>query len=288
MVSKFILGTANFSGDYGIAQKKNLELEHVKEILSFAHVNNLNHFDTANSYGDAHKILGNFLNYANNAKVDSKIGNKECETVESILGSVQKSLAELKIEKLSTLYLHDANSLLGSNKSSTKNGIIKVLEMGLADHIGVSVYTLEDLLECKKALPDLSRFQVPENICDRRLSYSEEMLDLSMGNNVINVRSIFLQGLLLLPIEAIPKGLNESSKSINDLDLYSKKEAVTRIDLCIAYAKSISWASKIIVGVESITQLKTIFDSSYKLNNEWEESISVVGELIADPRKWQL
>jgi hypothetical protein len=70
--------------------------------------------------------------------------------------------------------------------------------------------------------------------------------------------------------------------------LYSKKEAVTRIDLCIAYAKSISWASKIIVGVESITQLKTIFDSSYKLNNEWEESISVVGELIADPRKWQL
>ena len=287
-MSKFILGTANFNGDYGIAQKKNLELAQIEEILSFAQINNLNHFDTANSYGDAQKILGSLLDYSNPVQIDSKIGNQECGTVESILESVQKSLAELKINKLSTLYLHDANSLLGNNKSSTKNGIRKILEMGLADHIGVSVYTLNDLLECKKELPDLSRFQVPENICDRRLSHSEEMLELSRDNNEINVRSIFLQGLLLMPKEAIPKSLSESSKSINDLDLYSKKEAVTRIDLCIAYAKSISWASKIIVGVESITQLKTIFDSSYKLNNEWEESISVVGELIADPRKWQL
>ena len=287
-MSKFILGTANFSGDYGIAQKKNLELEQAEEILSFAQVNNLNHFDTANLYGDAQKFLGNFLNHSNHLKIDSKVGKKECETVESILESVQKSLAELKIEKLSTLYLHDANSLLGSNKLVTKYGLTKILDMGLAEHIGVSVYTLNDLLECKQVLPDLSRFQVPENICDRRLFYSTEMLELSRDNNEINVRSIFLQGLLLMPIEAIPKSLSESSKSINDLDLYSKKEAVTRIDLCIAYAKSISWASKIVVGVESISQLKAILDSRYTLNNEWEKNISVVSEAIADPRKWQI
>ena len=287
-MSKFILGTANFNGDYGIAQKKNLELAQIEEILSFAQINNLNHFDTANSYGDAQKILGSLLDYSNRVQIDSKIGNQECGTVESILESVQKSLAELKINKLSTLYLHDANSLLGNNKSSTKNGIRKILDMGLADHIGVSVYTLNDLLECKKELPDLSRFQVPENICDRRLSHSEEMLELSRDNNEINVRSIFLQGLLLMPKEAIPKSLSESSKSINDLDLYSKKESVNRIDLCIAYAKSISWASKIVVGVESITQLKAILDSNYKLSSEWERNVSRVSEAIADPRKWQL
>ena len=287
-MSKFILGTANFNGDYGIAQKRKRELEKVQEILSFAQINDLNHFDTANSYGDAQKILGSFLDYSHRVQVDSKISNQECRTTESILESVQKSIAELKTNKLSTLYLHDANSLLGNNKSSTKSGITKILEMGLADHIGVSVYTLDDLLECKKELPVLSRFQVPENICDRRLAHSEELLELSRDNNVINVRSIFLQGLLLMPIEAIPKGLGESIKIISDLDLYSKKEAVTRIDLCIAYAKSISWASKIVVGVESITQLKAILDSDYKLNSEWEKNISVVSEVHADPRNWQL
>lgn len=287
-MSKFILGTANFNGDYGIAKKKNLELAQIEEILSFAQINNLNHFDTANSYGDAQKILGSLLDYSNRVQIDSKIGNQECGTVDSILESVQKSLAELKINKLSTLYLHDANSLLGDNKSSTKNGLTKILEMGLADHIGVSVYTLNDLLECKKELPDLSRFQVPENICDRRLSQSEEMLELASDNNVINIRSIFLQGLLLMPVEAIPKSLSESRKSINDLELYAKKEAVDRIDLCIAYAKSISWASKIVVGVESITQLKAILDSNYKLSSEWERNISRASEAIADPRKWQL
>jgi hypothetical protein len=70
--------------------------------------------------------------------------------------------------------------------------------------------------------------------------------------------------------------------------LYSKKEGVSRIDLCVAYAKSISWASKIVIGVESVTQLKAILDSNYKLNSEWEKNISIVSEEIADPRKWQL
>jgi aryl-alcohol dehydrogenase-like predicted oxidoreductase len=285
-VSKFILGTANFNGNYGIAQKKNLELAQIEEILSFAQANNLNHFDSASSYGNSQKILGRLLENSNLVQIDSKIGNQECGTVESILKFVQKTLTELKISKLSTLYLHDANSLLGDNKSSTKNGLIKILEMGLADHIGVSVYTLNDLLDCKKELTALSRFQVPENICDRRLSHSEEMLELARDNNVINIRSIFLQGLLLMPIEDIPKSLSESRKSINDLELYAKKEHVKRIDLCIAYAKSISWASKIIVGVESKNQLKEILDSSYELNNEWEQSVSVVNEVIMDPRKW--
>lgn len=285
-MSKFILGTANFNGNYGIAQKKNLELAQIEEILSFAQANNLNHFDSASSYGNSQKILGRLLENSNLVQIDSKIGNQECGTVESILKFVQKTLTELKISKLSTLYLHDANSLLGDNKSSTKNGLIKILEMGLADHIGVSVYTLNDLLDCKKELTALSRFQVPENICDRRLSHSEEMLELARDNNVFNIRSIFLQGLLLMPIEDIPKSLSESRKSINDLELYAKKEHVKRIDLCIAYAKSISWASKIIVGVESKNQLKEILDSSYELNNEWEQSVSVVNEVIMDPRKW--
>ena len=288
MVSNFILGTANFSGNYGIAQKENLELEQVQEILSFAQVNKLNHFDTAKTYGNTQKILGDCLNHSNYVKIDSKISKQECETVESILEFARESLAELKVEKFSTLFLHDPNSILGENKSATKSGLMKILETGLADYIGVSVYTLNELLECKKAFPYLSRFQVPENICDRRLSNSEEMMNLARGNNEINVRSIFLQGLLLMPVESIPRDLSESRKSINDLDLYSKKEAVTRIDLCVAYAKSISWASKIVVGVESISQLKAILDSRYTLNNEWEKNISVVSEAIADPRKWQL
>ena len=92
-MSKFILGTANFNGDYGIAQKKNLELAQIEEILSFAQINNLNHFDTANSYGEAQKILGSLLDYSHRVQIDSKIGNHECGTVESILESVQKSLA---------------------------------------------------------------------------------------------------------------------------------------------------------------------------------------------------
>jgi len=113
----FILGTANFSGGYGIASHRNIEDSELRDIITYAQENDINCFDTAIAYGEAQAKLGNLLDKSKNIKIDSKIGNKECQTSTLILKSVEESLRNLGVNKLSTLYLHNPESLLGENQS---------------------------------------------------------------------------------------------------------------------------------------------------------------------------
>jgi aryl-alcohol dehydrogenase-like predicted oxidoreductase len=285
-MATFILGTANFSGEYGIASHRNIEENQLQEIVTYAQENGINRFDTAIAYGESQTKLGKLVNKSKNFKFDSKISNKECQTSSLILKSVERSLQDLDVNKLSTLYLHDPKSLLGENKSAVIKGLTKLLDLNLVDYIGVSTYTLKEVIECKRIFPELTRFQLPENICDRRLINSKEIAELVSLKNEINIRSIFLQGLLLMNSQLIPKELKEAKDVISEFELYSKSCKVSRLDFCLAYAKSIPWASNLIIGVESKLHLQEIIKSDYKLNEDWENRISKLPEMIIDPRNW--
>lgn len=286
-MSKFILGTANFGGVYGISQEEKINKQQLAYIVSCAQKNGINHFDTASAYDDAQKTLGELLDHSRDIKIDSKISDKECQTVNSIVESVKKSINDLKVNKLSTLYLHNSDTLLGANKNVTKAGLLKVIQSGLAERIGVSAYTLNEVVACKFFFPELTRFQVPENICDRRLFNSLDLEEISRNGTEIYIRSIFLQGLLLMPGSAIPLALHKAKKCIDDLDLYSELNRVSKVDLCIAYAKTVSWASKAVIGVDSESQLQEIIKSDIKLVDGWERTISTLSESVVDPRNWE-
>ncbi len=286
-MSRFILGTANFEGKYGIRSNEVLSGVKLQEIIAFAQNEGINHFDTAANYGEAELKLGELLQVSDQLKVDSKISDKDCQTVDSMINAVSSSINRLKVNKLSTLYLHNASSLLGKNRTVVKSGLNQVLNQGLAEFVGVSAYTLRDLIDCKDAHFELTRFQVPENICDRRLFKAKEMMELVMNDNIINVRSIFLQGLLLMDPRGVPGALEKSRPSLLDLELFSKSSRISQVDLCIAYSKAIPWASKIVIGVDSVAQLKEILKSNYKLIGEWEKNISVLAPEIVDPRNWK-
>jgi aryl-alcohol dehydrogenase-like predicted oxidoreductase len=285
-MSKFILGTANFSGTYGLAQNKNIVEKQLQEIILFAQENGINHFDTATGYGNAQSILGRFIDKSKKPKIDSKIGQKDCESVSSILATVKKTIDCLGVEKLSTLYLHDSKSLLKENQNIVKTGLNKLIDLGLVDHIGVSAYTLSEVILCKNTFSSLTRFQVPENICDRRLVNSKKLMDLSISGDQINVRSIFLQGLLVMDIHSIPIKLKKASKIIQEFEYYSKSIQSTRAELCTAYALNIPWASKILIGVESQLQLQEILKFDTLLIKDWSKNIQKLDESIVDPRNW--
>jgi aryl-alcohol dehydrogenase-like predicted oxidoreductase len=285
-MSKFILGTANFSGSYGLVHNKNVDEKQLQEIIFFAQENGINHFDTATAYGKAQSILGRFLDKSKKPKIDSKISEKECESVSSILAAVKKTIDCLGVDKLSTLYLHNSKLLLEKNQNIVKAGLNKLIDLGLVDYIGVSAYTLNEVILCKNILSSLTRFQVPENICDRRLVNSKELLELSLLGDQINVRSIFLQGLLIMDIQSIPTKLKKAYEIIQEFEYYSKSIQSTRAELCTAYALGIPWASKIVVGVESQLQLQEIVNFDTLLINDWSKSIQTLDESIIDPRNW--
>ena len=285
-MNSLILGTANFGSSYGISSQKKIATESIEQILNVAQENGIYHFDTAKSYGDAEIILGKFLNKSQPLYIDSKISLLECKSVDSIVNAVNESLSNLGIPKLNTLYLHNAELLSGNNSLIIKQGMEKVFDLGLANNLGVSVYTLKQLKEAKAVFPLLSTFQILENICDRRLIHLKELIDFTNRGNVVNIRSVFLQGLLLMNLKNLPAKFQEATKSIDDLNKYASENSVSVLDLCIAYVRKIPWVGNYLVGVESTSQLKGILESSFELKENWETQISSLPDELKDPRFW--
>ncbi len=286
-MSHLILGTANFGSKYGIANKGRLLSKRESQlILNWAQKNGVNHFDTAPSYGDSSEILRSYLDHSYEPEIDTKLDEKSCQSSKLIVEAAKSIVHNLGVDQLSVLYLHREELLQGPLASEISIGLKEVLNLGIAKKIGVSVYSESAVLACKEVLPELSVFQVPENICDRRLVYSTAIKNMALDGNSFMVRSIFLQGLLLMQPNSIPQDLKLSREGLQQLIDFARDNSLTVMELCLAYANSISWANGFVVGVASLSQLMEIQKSSSLLPIGWEKSISTLPVEILDPRKW--
>lgn len=286
-MTSLILGTANFGNKYGIAnQNASISIEELSRIIKWAQSRGINHFDSALAYRDSDSILGAYLDQALDPMIDSKLDEKSCQSRDTILQTAIEIKERLAVGQLSVLYLHDESLLNSSLASEISIGLREVLAQGIARRIGVSIYSEEAVYYNKRILPELSVFQVPENICDRRLIYSNELLNLSEKDNVFNVRSIFLQGLLLMQPAELPNKLKSVAPQLQELISFAEKNSLTVLELCMAYANSISWANGIVVGVNSVYQLKQIQSASPTLPIGWDGDIPTLPIEIVDPRRW--
>jgi len=285
--NKLVLGTANFGNAYGVANKGEIfSPQDSKLVINWAQKNGVNHFDTALAYGDAQEILGVYLDQSLDPVVDTKLDSESCKSSFSIVESARKAMEQLGINQISTLYLHDEGLLQSPNVQEIVIGLNQVLDLGLAKQIGVSVYSEAAVIACKNALPELTVFQVPENICDRRLISSNTIKSLFNDGNTFIVRSVFLQGLLLMDAISIPRNLESAKTHIQTLSDFARANSLTPTELCLAYANSITWASGIVVGVASLSQLREILVNSSPLPAGWDIAIGKLPDDVMDPRKW--
>jgi hypothetical protein len=162
----------------------------------------------------------------------------------------------------------------------------KIFSDGLIKGIGVSIYTYDKLEANYGSFPELSAYQVPENICDRRLLRSELIQNIADQNKSVTIRSVFLQGLLLMDSNELPDNLIECKPSVESLKQLAGRCGVSEIDLCLSYVKNIEWCSGILVGVDNLEQLEKIANSDAVLPENWQEFIKPVREDLADPRNW--
>ena len=171
---------------------------------------------------------------------------------------------------------------------NSMNQLSKLRDEGYFQYLGASIYTLESLKRVYSQYPFVDVFQVPENICDRRLRYEPIMNELKNRGKVIYVRSIFLQGLLIMGSQNIPKQLEEACLAVKRLEYYSRKIGRSVAEICFQYAKQLSWASGIIIGATNIRHLDYLDSGDVSLPLGWENEIDLLPLTILDPRLWQL
>ena len=286
LADKLILGTANLTTGYGIANPRFMSREKAKELLITAQKLGVKSFDTASAYGASEEFLGDCLPKNSAIKIDSKISVSTGITAEYVLTLIESSISKVKQENLNRVYVHNSEMLLEKEGPEILSGLREAKARGLINSFGASVYDENLLLRIYAKFNDISTFQVPENICDRRLYMSKEILNLNMHGIDFVVRSIFLQGLLLMKSENIPIRMAKFRPSIEQFIKEVNQVGLSRLDCCVAYADSIPWADSILVGAYSSEQLTEICKSNSELEENWQDKIGTFSGEIIDPRLW--
>jgi aryl-alcohol dehydrogenase-like predicted oxidoreductase len=284
---KLFIGTANFGSNYGVANELDgLGSEDLKGIFQILNNNSYIGIDTASSYEKAEEIIGKFM-HAKTNKLNSKINSQNYSNPDLMVRSVKKSLLKVQRDKFETIYLHggEVNNL--RYKNSISEGLARISEEKLCDTLGVSCYNKNEVLETVENFKDVRAFQVPENILDQRLVHSNEIMQLSKSGFKFEIRSIFLQGSMLMEANNLPKFLNQYKRYFEKLNFLANKLNVTVFNLALNYAISIPWKTSIVVGVNNLKQFEELIDYNYSDRNFEDLSELKAPEELVDPRKWE-
>jgi len=259
--NRLVLGTAQLGLDYGVANRAGQpDARRAAAIVKEAWARGIREFDTAQAYGQSETVLGKALSEAgllHQAQVISKFDPGLDHVHRGALkAAVQRSLTSLNVRRIRVMMLHDER-LLALWKQGLADTLQELVESGAVEKIGVSVYTPAAARQALKT-DGIEAVQLPMSILDRRFEQNGA-LDLARAQHKeIFIRSVFLQGLLLMPVDHIPAALASARPLIGELARCARKFQISRLTLALAGVKKLAPQCKIVVGAETPAQVTEI------------------------------
>lgn len=297
-LSRMMLGTVQFGMPYGIANTAGQpDYRQVREIIAAAIEGGVNCFDTAAAYGSSEEVLGRALrelDVLDEVVVVTKVQHlgssdrADAATAERLIEqSVEASRRRLGLDCLPVVLFHreaDAEYM---------DVLLSLRERGRLRHAGVSCGNEPGGAVRLAAQPGVEALQIPANVLDRRHQRSSAFEAASSHGTAAFVRSVFLQGLLLMPEDRIPEGLREVIPARRQLDRIRRRAGLSAPELAIRYMLSQGGVTCVLTGVESVGQVRdniAIFERG-PLGPETLRAVEAVEpdlpEEVLTPSMWQ-
>lgn len=267
MNNKLILGTVQFGLKYGINNTTGKpNKKEISSLLKFAYSSGIRVLDTAEAYGNAHNLIGDYHRIQGNLKF--KIITKFPHHIKNnlIKNKILEYLDLIHVKSLEVIMFHSFDSF--QNNYNSLNTLKELKSNGLIKKIGVSVYTnaeLESLLNEDA----VNVVQLPFNLLDNFNIKGDLINKLKKKGKIIHTRSAFLQGLFFKKTTdklSIVQNLKQHLEILNQI---TKNQGCSIEELALGYCIKQQNIDKVILGVDSISQLNAnIKAASYEVNKE--------------------
>tara|TARA_B100001540_G_C15699674_1_gene593245 strand:+ start:209 stop:1096 length:888 start_codon:yes stop_codon:yes gene_type:complete len=286
LISRIIIGTAQLGEPYGISnKKKHINIKEQLNFLNFLYKNGFDSYDSAFAYKNSHNILGAWIKNNNILpNIYTKLPKLNNANKSEINDIFCQSLKQLNLNNIRGLFLHNSQDILNLNINSfiediKKNNKIK--------SFGISIYEEKDIY-CSN---NISIIQAPGNIFNQEIFSSDKINKLISNNIEIHIRSIFVQGLLFMNPNRIPRNLSVLTKPINYIQNIAKEIDVDISIICILCIKKLMPEAKLVIGFENISQVSDFLKNQTKsVSNADLEEIIKFGKKnshkLWDPRNW--
>lgn len=291
LLSHLGLGTAQFGTVYGINNQGGMVSDaDMYRILCLARDQGIKTIDTAAAYGHAEERLGQ--HDLSSFDVVTKI--MAPETHEGIArfspeDIVHASLDRLGLSQLDAVLVHNAEQIPLDVLPGVISKLDILVEKGLCRKAGVSLYDPEKLSALLlEYVPGL--VQVPFNVFDQRLTDGNLQQLCQMHQVEIHVRSIFLQGLLLMEKKSVPDYFQPWAGQFAGWRDHLASHGLTSVEGIMGFVNmhKDKTVSRFIIGAETPEQFEMMIAAAETPVIFHPENLRCDDLGLIDPTRWVL
>ena len=286
MAASLGLGSAQFGGDYGISNTRGrVGEDEVRQILELAADCKILNIDASHHDGDVERVLGRNWPFPSPFKPQVRTLRLE-NGLEWLESRLRRSVDHMGLVRAHAALVDRAEDLMGPEGDALWARLEKLKGEGLISRIGISATAADQpLLLAKRFKPDL--MQVPASILDQRLVKNGTIKNLADLGVEVQIRSVFLQGLLFLPRENLPANLVPVGPHLSRVRRMMAEGGADPLHAALSFALNLEGVSTVMVGVTSAAELRAIVAASErkapKLN--WD-AMALTDEVALDPSQW--
>lgn len=289
--ARLALGTVQFGLPYGVSNVRGqVAPAEVQAMLEEARRVGIDTLDTAIAYGSAEEVLGQVgvKGFRMVSKVPALTQASSGPADDWLVSQVERSLERLQVPRLAGLMLHAPDDLLGPQGPALARGLVRARDAGLAERIGLSVYSPEQLAAVFDLLP-MDILQIPANVFDRRFSDTGWLERLATLGVEVHARSLFLQGLLLMPEDAVPSQFAPFRPRLQAWHgwLASLTPARNAVQACVAHMCSYPGISRLVVGAASLEELRQIAAALACAPLRAPDALASPASPLINPSEWK-
>lgn len=292
--TRLILGTAQLGMAYGVANRQGApDTDRARGIVQAAWAGGVREFDTARAYGDSEAVLGRALRelgLAASARIVTKTDPAwDGLDADLLRRGVEESLRRTGAGRLHGLLLH-REGLLGLWNQGLGQMLRKLADEGLVERVGVSVYSV-GAAQAALELDGLDLVQLPSNILDRRFEAAGVFETAERLGRTIHVRSVFLQGLLLMAPQEVPEHLAPARSVVEEFQRLAGAHGLSPLEAALRFAARSYAGAGMLFGAETPEQVRanvaaysTVVSESFIA--EARQRFTAVPEQILNPSLW--
>lgn len=284
--SPLMLGTVQFGQPYGIANRTGQpSYRTVCDILTTAAAAGINCLDTAAVYGTSEEAIGQALaelNLRDRLQVVTKIMPVNNDPG-LIRVSVEQSLRRLQLETLPVVLFHRETDF------AHLDALEKLRQAGLVGRIGVSCDNRPGPALQMLATGRVAALQLPGNVLDRRHQRTGIFAAAAARGVPVFIRSVYLQGLLLMPAESVPANLRAILPVRERLAKLASEAGLSLAELALRYMLGQPGVTSVITGIESVEQLRANIAMIARgpLPADLDVAVPELPEAILSPGLWK-
>jgi len=294
-LSRLVLGTVQFGLPYGVANRSGQpSYETARDILACAIEGGVTGLDTAAGYGESETVLGRALaelGASDRVTVVTKVAFlaedlSPARADAAVEESVTNSLRHLRLERLPFCFFHREQDFRYADS------LLKLRERGLVERIGCSTTTTPAATKAIIGSGLAEAVQFPASVLDRRFTGADVAGAARAGGMAVFARSVYLQGLVFLPDEKTPEYLSGVIPARRRLAELARGAGIPLAELALRYVLGLGDLTSILVGVESLDQMRENIELFAKgplppdLMQAVVAAVPSLSDAILDPWRW--